>query len=177
MRVTAAWPGQSSPESERDQGTSWPRRRILEIFVVALLAFLVWQGVTVWNGMNREISHFPQALDWAIGPRPAGGYTKYSLQRLNRGQPGRAYIEHRVRYVGTSVLSTGPFVVSVDAINADTLAMVARGDNGRCYAELIHSYGSSNQYGWTRYAKFPRGVRCGALVATISDVRLNKEPQ
>ena len=156
---------------------SWPRRRALELFVFVLIAFLAWQGVVVWNGMYKYITHFPQALDWAIGTQPAAGYTKYTPPVLNRRQPGRAYIGHTVQYVGKDVASTGPFVVSVDAINADNISVVALGDNGDCYAEFIHSYGPNNQYGWTKYARFARGTRCEGLAATPSTVQLNNEPQ
>jgi hypothetical protein len=177
MTSTSAWPHLNSPTAERENQMSWPCRRRLEIFVVALLGFLAWQGAMVWNGMNKDVTHFPQAFDWAIGERPAGGWTSYSLEQLNRAQPGRAYIGHSVRHVGKSVISTGPFEVSVNAINADTLAMVALGDNGRCYAELTHSYGANNQYGWTKEARFPQGTRCDGLAANLYNVQLNQEPQ
>jgi hypothetical protein len=156
---------------------SWPRRRSLELFIFSLIIFLAWQGVTVWSGMYKDVTHFPQAFNWAIGPRPAGGYTKYADRDLNRTQPGRAYIGHFVRYVGKRVNSTGPFVVSVNAINADTIGVAALGDNGRCYAELTYSYGENNQYGWTKYAKFPHGTPCDGLAATLDTVQLNDEPQ
>jgi hypothetical protein len=177
MRIPAAWPRQSSPTNQRVQGLSWPRRQALELFIFALIGFLVWQGVVVWDGMYRDITHFPQALNWAIGPQPAGGYTEYTPRVLNRRQPGRAYIGHTVHYVGKEVASTGPFVVSIDAINADNMGLVALGDNGDCYAEFIHSYGPNNQYGSTKYARFPRGTRCESLTATPFTVQLNDEPQ
>src|ERR1700677_4212790 len=145
MQTPAAWSHRSSPYNELAQQKSWPRRRSLEIFTAALIVFLGWQGIAVWVGMDQDISHFPRALDWAIGPEPRMGYTKYTPQLLNGRQPGRAYIGHTVDYVGKDAKSTGPFVVSVNPIGANTVGVVSLGDNGRCYGELSHSYGANHQ--------------------------------
>ena len=90
---------------------------------------------------------------------------------------GRSWLGNEVHYVSKNTVSTGPFVVSINPINANTFAVAALGNNGHCYAEISHTYGSGGQYGWTRYAKFPRGVRCAGLSATIATVTEGNEPQ
>jgi hypothetical protein len=127
--------------------------------------------------MSVEISHFPQALDSAVGPRPRSGYEDVTTQILNRQQPDYSWLDNEVRYVSKNTLSTGPFVVSINPINANTFAAVALGNNGHCYAEITHTYGPGERYGWTRYAKFRRGVRCAGLLATIATVTDGNEPQ
>lgn len=151
-------------------GDGW----LLEAFVVVLLTFLVWQAVPVWTMSDTEISHFPQALDWAMAPCSPRGCLRWTPGRLNAGQPGRSDIGSSVEYVGPSFASTGPFVVSIHPISPGTFAAVARGDNGRCYAEIE----VTTESGWHElYAEFPRGMRCNGQVATDSSVTLGTEPQ
>jgi hypothetical protein len=145
----------------------------LEILVAALLAFLVWRAVPVWTLSDTEISHFPVALDWVIGDCPTRGCQVWTPGRLNHEQPGRSDIGSSVRYVGSNVASTGPFVVSVHLISGRAIAVVALGDNGRCYSELSDNGRFEYQ---DLYAKFPRGTHCDGLAASLSSVHLGSEP-
>jgi hypothetical protein len=150
---------------------------LLEVFVALLMAFLVWQGALVWFQSNQAITHFPQALNWATLPRPANGYLATTPAVLNREQPGRSFIGHSVRYVGPTVPSTGPFVVSVNPIDANTWAAVAMGDNGRCYATLLHSDLVNPNYGGTDYAVLSSGSPCRGIEATPASVTSENSPQ
>jgi hypothetical protein len=172
-----AWPSQPSPTTRRTGELCWPRRWSLELLVGALVIFLSWQAAVVWNEMRRDITHYPEALYWAIGVEPRGGYTKVTTKILNRRQPGRLYIGGTVDYVGKDSVSTGPFVVSIDAINAHTFSAVALGDNRRCYAELSHTYGPDQRYGWTSNTTLKPGVPCQGAAVSISTFTNGREPR
>jgi hypothetical protein len=177
MTMDAPWVHSIRTPTQPLLGESRTFRWVVDVLIGLLLLFLFWQGAVVWRQMSTEISHFPQALDWAVGPRPTGGYQEVTAQALNHQQPGRTTLGDDVRYVNKNSLSTGPFVVSIDPIGPNTFSAVALGNNGHCYAELSHTYGPNGRYGWTKYARFGRGVRCSGSIASVAAVREGNEPQ
>jgi hypothetical protein len=176
MTIDTQWLHQKRVQSRALDSKSWIGRWLVEMLVGLFIVFLMWQGLSVWLEMTTEITHFPEALD-SIGPRPQGGFKVDTAQHLNRVQPGRSFIDNEVRYVGKDAQSTGPFVVSINPIAPNTFSVAALGDNGRCYAELMHTYGPGEEYGWTKYAKFALGVTCSGSVATLATVTARDEPQ
>lgn len=156
---------------------TWTKRWLLECLVALLLAFLVWQGALVWVGSDGAITHFPQALNWSTVPRPAAGYTALTSSVLERDQPGRSNIGYRVRYVGASTPSSGPSVVSVHPIDANTWAAASLGDNGTCYAVLIYSDPTNRDYGGTDYGVLHAGSPCLGSRADLTTVTKQQTPQ
>jgi hypothetical protein len=158
-------------------GRSWAERWVVETLVAVLMGFLLWQGAVVWLQSNQAITHYPQALDWATLPRPAAGYLTTTASVLDREQPGRFAIGHRVRYVGPTVRSTGPFEVSVNPIDANTWTAVALGDNGRCYATLLYSDPRNSDYGGTEYGVLSGRSPCRGIEANRHSVNSEDYPQ
>jgi MFS family permease len=72
----------------------------------------------------------------------------------------------RYHFVSPNSVSTGPKVVSVNAIDAYDWGAAALGRNGRCYALVWVLDRVQPQYGGSRYGFIPRGEPCQASFAT-----------
>jgi hypothetical protein len=172
--AAGAGAGGGCPCLRRAVGALRPGRWLVEVLVTALLVFLAGSAVLGWRSADSQ-NNFPEALSFAAGPRPAGGYLTMTAAALNIQPPGRQELGLRVRYVGAGQVSSGPFVVSVHPIGASTWAAVARGPDGRCYGTLVTDTGP---YGFqTFYAEFPAGTPCKAEIATTSTVTSTTYPE
>ena len=146
-------------------------RWLIETLVALLLALIATGAAWEWNAANDSQSAFPRALFYAPGASAPAGYERLTYAVLNVRQPGRVDLGRSVRYAPAAQVSTGPFVVSVHAIDASTWAAVALGSNGTCYAILDTAYGPHYEYGSTYYARFRRGFPCRGSLATRATVR------
>jgi hypothetical protein len=164
-------------------GRPWPRctvsalrpgRWLVEVLVAALLVFLAGSVVSGWRAADSR-NDFPEALSFAAGPKPTLGYLTMTATALNIQQPGRQDLGLRVRYVGATQVSSGPFVVSVHPIDASAWAAVAQGPDGRCYGTLVTDTGPYSSQ--TFYAEFPAGTPCKAEIATTSTVTSTSYPE
>jgi hypothetical protein len=144
-----------------------PSRWLVEVVVVALLTALAIAAMAGWQAANAA-NAFPEALNLATQPRPAGGYLTMTAAQLNSHQPEGQELGVRVRYVSASQLSSGPFVVSVHPIDASTWAAVARGSDGRCYGTLVSDPAAAGFQVY--YAEFPAETLCEARMATAATV-------
>lgn len=127
---------------------------------MALFGFLAWTAAVVWLDCHNP--DFPAAIGWAF----QGCCRSITPQVLNQAQPGLGDIGSVVRYVGPNMVSTGPYVVSISSTSTGSVAEVAQGTDGRCYAELL-----DKRIDTVFYAQFKPGTRCSGRVATLTTVR------
>lgn len=127
-------------------------------------------------GFGGSDGHFPNALTAAVPTRsPDLGYERDTAEYLDATDHGRDW-DKRLRYVDATTPSTGNLVVSVNPIDGFTWSAVAKSSTGRCYALLVVAQVDHPQYGYTRYARLPRGTPCTATNATRETVRLHEPP-
>lgn len=148
----------------------------IDVIVASILLGLIFEASGIIRLSNSKISYFPPALDSAMVVRPVGGYLGVTPSWLNRHQNNPLQEHQAILYVGRGQASTNPFTVSVNVIDPNTIAAVAMGLNGRCYAELSEVYGANGENGRTLYAEFADGTPCYGVKATVLNVLDTNQP-
>jgi hypothetical protein len=143
------------------------------LVIYGLADLLQWSGARPGPGAQSSLEYStPSARD---GAGAFLGYSRFTADELNRVRQGSEL--RSIRFVPAEVPSTGPGIVSVNAIDDFTWAAASESDEtGRCYLILVVTERSNPRFGSTRYGWLPKGAECVAHAATLENVTGSEWP-